>query len=196
MSNYFDYLPNELIVIIMKFMKLHDKEHFTKAYPEYYELFRDRKRRFLEENYQINYRPLVKKGIDVYVKENKLCIYAMLRKKRFYVDCFPESLRCFFVNYDTPLIPYRCSFRSRNSDIFHCKSEDLKYKISMGKYPAVFDSVAKKFIFLKTKTDTVISIWEREAYGGWCCYFNGLVHVIIGRYYVNFKLLEKIVELL
>ena len=194
MENYFDYLPDEMIINVMKFMRLQDKEHFTRAYPEYYRMFKERKRRFLEENYQINYRPLVKKGIDFYVENNKICIHSILRKKRFYIDCYPQILKKYFISYDTPIIPYKCKFRSKASGIFHCDSEDLKHKISIGKYPAISDSDAKRFMFIKTKDNKVISVWEREVYGGWDCYFEDFVYNIVGRYYINFGLIEQIIE--
>ena len=196
MSNCFDYLPVELVIKIMKFMRIQDKEHFTSAFPRYYDLFKARKKRFLEENYQVNYRPLVKKGMEYYLENNKLCISAMLRKKKFYIDCFPEPLRRFFIDYNTPIIPYKCKFRSRPSAIFDCGPEDLKHKISVGKYPCLLEPKANRFIFIKTKDNVVISIWEKESHGNWDCYFGDLVHGIIGQYYVNFRLLENIVELL
>lgn len=196
MSNCFDYLAIELVIKIMKFMRIQDKEHFTAAFPQYYSLFKARKKRFLEENYQVNYRPLVKKGIEYYLENNKLCISAMLRKKKFYIDCFPEPLRRFFIDYNTPIIPYKCKFRSRPSAIFDCEPEDLKHKISVGKYPCLLEPKANRFIFIKTKDNDVISIWEKESHGNWDCYFGDLVHAIIGQYYVNFRLLENIVELL
>lgn len=194
MENYFDYLPHELIINVMKFMRLQDKEHFTRAYPEYYIMFKERKRRFLEENYQINYRPLVKKGIDFYVEHNKICIHAMLRKKRFYIDCYPDIIKKFFISYDTPIIPYKCKFRSKANGIFHCDTEDLKHRICVGKYPAISAPDAKKFMFIKTKDNKVISVWEREVYGGWDCYFEDSVYNIVGRYYINFGIIERIIE--
>jgi len=194
MNNYFYYLPEELIIIIMNFMRVQDKEHFTNTYTEYYRLFRDEKRKFLEENYQVNYRPLVKKGIDFYVERNTLCIQSMMRKKRSYINCFPEPFRRFFVDYNTPIIPYKCKFRSKSSEIFHCDPQDLKYNISIGKYPVKSDSVSKKFIFIKTKENKVISIWERENCLDWDCYFDEIIYCIVQRYYINFSLIEKIIE--
>lgn len=191
MSNYFDYLPDELIIKIFKYLSLQDKENLTREYENLYRFFKERKRRFLEENYQVNYRPLVKQGIEKFVEENKICVNAMLRKKRFYIDCFPEPFRRFFIDYNTPIIAYKCKFRSRKNGIFDCDSSDLKHKISIGKFPS-----DRRFIFIKTKDETVISIWERECYGRWDCYFGDLVHAVVGQYYVNFRLLENIVELL
>ena len=196
MTNYFDYLPDELIIKILKYMRIQDKEHFTNAYPRYYRLFKERKKRFLEENYQINYRPLVKKGMDFYLTNNKICINAMLRKKKFFIDSFPEPLRRFLISYKTPIIPYKCKFRSNPTGIFHCDETDLKYKISVGNYPCLLEPKANKFIFIKTSNGEVISIWEKEVPNNWNCYFGDLVHAIIGKYYVNFRLLENIVELM
>lgn len=192
MSNLFDKLPIELVINIFSYMSLDEKEKVTKVYPQYYDLIKERKRRFLEENYQVNYKPLVKKGIDYFVNENKICIKPIMRKKRFYIDCFPEPLRRFFIDYNTPIIPYKCKFRSKTTGIFHCELSDLKYKISVGMYPAITDSKPKRFIFLKSKYDSVISMWEKEIYGQWDCYFGKSVHKLIGMYYVNFTLLEYV----
>ena len=215
MRNYFDYLPNEIILIMFKYMTITEKEHLTNAFPIFYHLFKETKRNFLEENYQINYKPLVKKGIEFYIESNKLCINAIIKKKKFYIDSFPEPLRRFFINYDTPIIPYKCSFvRSspvrlhvhnvaapvvtcsslrRKTGIFDCKGIDLKHKISVGRYPTL-DS-PKNFILIKTKNGEIITLWETE-FGTWNCYFEELVYYIIGPYYVNFHLLNIIVELL
>jgi len=192
MRNYFDYLPNEIILIMFKYMTITEKEHLTNAFPRFYHLFKESKRKFLEENYQINYKPLVKKGIEYYIESNKLCINSMIKKKKFYIDSFEEPLRRFFINYDTPIIPYKCSFR-RKTGIFDCDGIELKHKISVGRYPTL-DS-PKKFILLKTKNDNIITLWETK-FGTWNCYFEELVYYIIGPYYVNFHLLNNIVELL
>lgn len=188
--SYFDSLPIELVMIIMNHLNLKDKEHFTKAYTCFYHLFEDTKRRFLEENYQVNYRPLVKYGIDKFVEENKLCVRAIMRKKRFYIDTFPEPFRTFFIDYKTPIISYKCDFR-RNG-IIHCDPEDVKYDVCIGKYPT-----DKRFIFIKNREKTkVLSFWEREIYGSWDCFFGEVIHAALAPYYVNFKLLENIKELM
>lgn len=196
MDSLFDWLPDEIILKIFSYMTLENKEYLTYVFPNYYRLFVDSKKRFLEENYQVNYKPLVKKGIDYYLENNTLCVRQMLRKKRFYIDSFPKPLRDSLIDYDTPIIPYQCSFRKKSSGIFHCNPNLLKYKISVGKYPSIRNLSAKSFIFIKTRYDEVICIWERDLYGGWDCYFGELVHSVIGQYYINFKLLDNIMELL
>ena len=49
-------------------------------------------------------------------------------------------------------------------------------------------------MFIKTKDNKVISVWEREVYGGWDCYFEDFVYNIVGKYYINFGLIEQIIE--
>lgn len=194
-------LPDEIVFHIMKFMGLQDKESFTNAFPRYYCEFIKRKRQFLEENFHLNYKPLVKKGIDYFIRENKLCIVAIMRKKKFFIDSFPEPFRRFFVDYDTPLIPYKCRFgfalnhHWSDDNKFNCKPEDLKNKISIGNYPPEFN-VNKdcKFILIKTKLDTVISIWSMGYSANWNCHIDGETHFILGDYYISFSVIERILE--
>ena len=125
MSEVYLPLPVEIVAKILNYLDLASKEHFVSVFPHYYSLIEEEKRKYLEDNFQINYRKLVKYGINACVNYNIICVKSIMRKKKFFIDCFPESLTRFFINYNTPLIPYKCKFRSRQSGIFDCKPEDL-----------------------------------------------------------------------
>lgn len=192
MESYFDYLPIELVIIIFSYLRIQDKEHLTNAFPDYYSLFKDEKKKFIEENYLVNYKPLVKMGVKYFLKENALCINSMLRKKRFFIDCFPKALKTFFVNYDTPMIPYKKECESgqdriQGTDIFRYDLKELKYPVSVGILPNKL-----KFIVLKRKDDEIVYIWEHSLYGKWMCHYNEMVLDVIDRFYVNFHILERI----
>lgn len=185
MGSYFEHLPIELIIIIYSYLCMQDREFFTKAYPEYYHLFYKQKKKFLSENLALGYRPLDKIGIERALNTNLLCVSTLIRKKRFFVDCFPKPLRDFFINYDTPML------NEKNIDayMFDDSAEKLENSIYIGQ-----TSKELKFILMKTKNNKFIKIWEQTKYGKWKCMVEGIVIDLISKYYVNFFMLNIIIN--
>ena len=173
----------------MRFMEIVQKEHFTKAYLQYYHLFKEEKIKFLIENFHINYEPLSRVGIEKFIKFNMLCIDDVLRKKKFLIDSFPEIFRDTFIDINTPIINYYPSYMGENKS--PCLFKDLEYDRSFG------ESMNGKFIFLKTKDrKDLISIWESSLYNDWYCVVKGSVGLIVSQHYIDFSLIEKIVDMI
>lgn len=185
MESYFDYLPIEIIIIIYSYLRIQDREFFTKAYPQYYHLFYEQKKKFLTENLALGYRPLDKIGIEQALDENLLCITSLMRKKRFFVDCFPKPLRDFFINYDTPML----NEKNMAGYMFEDSAQKLEKPIYIGQTPKEL-----KFILMKTKNNKFIKIWEQTRYGKWKCMVEGMIVDLISKYYVNFSMLDIIIN--
>ena len=185
----FDIIPLEIIQHIMSFMKIVEKEYFTKAYMQYYDIFKKEKTKFLFENYHLKYEPLIKIGVEKFINYNLLCVGDIMTKKIYLINSFPEIFRDIFIDINTPIIHYT-SYYKRSLENYSV-TEKIQYNRCFG----IINN--RKYIFLKIKdTDEFISIRESVNSKKWFCVIGDSIDLLISRKYVDFALLEKIVEMI
>ena len=180
MDSYFDSLPDELVIYLLQFMDLCSKEIFTKAYPQFYYLFKEEKRQFLKNNHFLTGQ-IRKFGIENIVDENRICLRNIIREKRFFIHTFPEIFRRLFLNIDTPVVEYISSLELKNNNhkIFICILEKNK-----------------NIIYIRTRGNNIISIWNSARHGEWMCNHQGISLTIVSKYYVNFELIDNILSVI